>query len=107
MALVFGTYLTFSAGRSYGEEYTALDFLNFCERKDHSICSAYLAGLLDMNASFQGKGATGFFCLPADGIRAEQAVLIFKKWAHDHPEELHKSDLYGATAALMAAFPCQ
>src|SRR5262245_1575623 len=52
-------------------------------------CAGYVSGMLDMHAIMgDGRiaGGTPQFCLPATGISNDQAIKVFLKWAHQHPE---------------------
>jgi hypothetical protein len=69
-------------------------------------CGKFLDGMMDMHSIFVGMDMGGFYCLPASGISADQAIRIFISWADNNPKELHKSARLSAVVSLREAFPC-
>jgi len=69
-------------------------------------CTAYLAGIADMNAVAKGVFGAGLFCFPRAGVSAEQQVRAVLAWAERHPERLAKTRRAAAVDAFAEAWPC-
>ena len=69
-------------------------------------CVSYLSGMADLSAALNIVYGTTIFCVPKAGVSADQLRLIFIKWAHEHPEDLHTAARVSAIIALSEAFPC-
>jgi hypothetical protein len=75
---------------------------------DRLSCAAYLAGYLD--GAFQVSrlnrlSPAPIRACPGD-IAVGQYLLVFKRWAEQHPEWLSRSAPDTLAAALVEAFPC-
>ena len=69
-------------------------------------CTAYLAGLADMNAVAKRIFGRGVFCFPRTGVSAEQQVAAFLRWAQAHPHRLDESRRSAAVSAFVERWPC-
>jgi hypothetical protein len=102
-----------------GEGYAALDLKHSCEqwklvadqtRMDENasfecnaqveaaLCAGAIRTFLEMRSPTPAPSSLAC-ALPAD-MQLSQAVLVFLKWADNHPEKLHQ----GAAASLADAF---
>jgi hypothetical protein len=75
---------------------------------DQIGCAAYLAGYLD--GAFQVSrlnrlSPTPIQACPGD-IAVGQYLLVFKRWAEQHPQWLSRSAPDTLAAAIVEAFPC-
>jgi hypothetical protein len=73
---------------------------------DFVECTAYLAGIADMNAVTKRVFGRGVFCFPRAGVTAEQQAQAVLRWAKAHPHLLHESRRSGAVSAFVEAWPC-
>lgn len=94
---------------------SGLDFLQECEGRDPQrrevgrvTCVAYLDGFLDSYTLVTDQLPPRWprYCLPAEGVRLEQILLIVTKWLRDNPSKLHQSARSSIYIALVTAFPC-
>lgn len=85
--------------------------LTNAERLDLGYCAGYIAGVLDIDSSWEaveGKSSKAtHYCFPPEGIPNGQVLRILKRWLDKYPEKLHwRADIIIHTA-LMEAFPCK
>lgn len=73
---------------------------------DYVECTAYLAGIADMNAVAKGIFGASAFCLPPAGVSAERQIQALLAWAKRHPELANESRRTGAVSAFVEAWPC-
>lgn len=73
---------------------------------DFVECTAYLAGIADMNAVTKRVFGRGVFCFPRTGVTAEQQAQAVLRWAKAHPHLLHESRRSAAVSAFVEAWPC-
>lgn len=73
---------------------------------DYVECTAYLAGIADMNAVATGVFGASVFCLPRAGVSAEQQIQALLAWAERHPKLLNENRRTGAVSAFVEAWPC-
>ncbi len=73
---------------------------------DFVECTAYLAGIADMNAVAKKVYGRGVFCFPRTGVSADQQVRAFLAWAERYPHLLDESRRSGAVSAFVEAWPC-
>ena len=73
---------------------------------DYVECTAYLAGIADMNAVATGVFGASVFCLPRAGVSAEQQIEALLAWAERHPKLLNENRRSGAVSAFVEAWPC-
>ncbi len=110
-AAVLATGLLVSPGVEAASAQRTDQFLWQCTGQDGGdlgklACGKFLDGMMDMHSIFVGMDMGGFYCLPASGISADQAIRIFISWADNNPKELHKSARLSAVVSLREAFPC-
>jgi Rap1a immunity proteins len=74
---------------------------------DYVECTAYLAGIADMNAVAKGVFGASLFCLPQAGVSAEQQIEALLAWAERHPDLMNENRRAGAVSAFVQAFPCR
>jgi hypothetical protein len=92
---------------------TAEELLKECEAASTgSYCEGYIAGFYDGRTTSDYGKPDLMSCPPTDGtgqnlaVSYRQMVLVFIKWAKDHPEKLHYSDWQAVRQALAEAWPC-
>ena len=73
---------------------------------DYVECTAYLAGIADMNAVARRIFGRGVFCFPRTGVTAEQQIAAFLRWAQAHPHLLDESRRSAAVSAFVERWPC-
>lgn len=73
---------------------------------DYVECTAYLAGIADMNAVAKRIFGRGVFCFPRSGVTAEQQVAAVLRWAQAHPHRLDESRRSAAVSAFVERWPC-
>jgi hypothetical protein len=73
---------------------------------DFVECTAYLAGIADMNAVTKRVFGRGVFCFPRTGVTAEQQAQAFLRWAKAYPHLLNESRRSAAVSAFMERWPC-
>ncbi len=73
---------------------------------DYVECTAYLAGIADMNAVATGIFGASAFCLPRAGVSAERQIQALLAWAKRHPDLAHEARRTGAVSAFVEAWPC-
>ncbi len=89
------------------------DLLRQCENFQTSFCSGYVAGFYDGRTTEDyGKyELKACFLVETGGetlaVSYEQMVLVFIKWARDHPEYHHWERWQGVRQAFADAFPCK
>lgn len=76
----------------------------------HLHCTAYLSGYL--SALYEAKALSRAVALPIgacppDHVVVGQYLLIFKRWAERHPEDLSQPAPAALATALVEAFPCR
>ena len=69
-------------------------------------CTAYLAGIADMNAVARRIFGRGVFCFPRTGVTAEQQIAALLRWAQAHPHRLDESRRSAAVSAFVERWPC-
>jgi hypothetical protein len=97
------------------EQKSTMDMVRECQGRGPAgelgllACASYLSGMMDLNAVLIGtkRLPNPVFCIPAAGISNEQAMLVFLKWATEHPEQLHETARMSMLISLSQAFPCQ
>ena len=93
---------------------TAEELLKRCEgAPSESYCAGYVAGFYDGRTTSDYGKPELMSCPPTDptdenklSISNHQMVLVFIKWAKDHPELLHYDDWQALRQAFAAAWPC-
>ena len=89
------------------------DLLRECENFQSGFCSGYIAGFYDGRTTEDYGKHKLMSCLPVEeggetlAVSYEQMVLVFIKWARDHPEYHHWEDWQGVRQAFADAFPCK
>lgn len=88
---------------------TGIDFLNSCslenEFSNHLLyCAGYIGGFLDAMVLAHNELD---FCLRGEGISAQQTIMIFNKYAKEHPEDLDLPGRFVLGLALAEAYPCE
>jgi Rap1a immunity proteins len=73
---------------------------------DYVECTAYLAGIADMNAVAKGVFGASLFCLPRAGVSAEQQIQALLAWAERHPDLMSENRRSGAVSAFVERWPC-
>jgi hypothetical protein len=93
-----GRHLRYAVERQWDIElFGQIDFVE---------CTAYLAGIADMNAVAKRVFGQGVFCFPRAGVSAEQQAAALLRWAQAHPHLLHESRRSAAVSAFVEAWPC-
>lgn len=91
------------------DDYTALKLYKSCHDPRGSpgflACVGYIHGLLD--GMIAGKVAGKEYCPPKDGVGVDEARLIIEKFMQDRPEQLNGQAAFGASFAMLKAFPCK
>ncbi len=89
------------------------DLLRQCENFQSGFCSGYIAGFYDGRTT-EDYGMHEFkACFPVEegglslAVSFQQMVLVFIKWARDHPEFHHWDTWQGVRQAFADAFPCK
>ena len=89
------------------------DLLQQCENFRGGYCSGYIAGFYD-GITTKDYGIPELqACFPEEedgltlAVSFEQMVLVFVKWAKDHPELHHWARWQGVRQAFADAFPCK
>ena len=93
---------------------TAEDLLKRCEAASSgSYCEGYIAGFYDGRTTSDYGKSELMSCPPTDStgeklaVSLSQMVLVFTKWARDHPEKIHYPDWAAVREALAEAWPCK
>lgn len=73
---------------------------------DYVECTAYLAGIADMNAVAKRVFGASLFCLPRAGVSAERQIEALLAWADRHPDLMNENRRSGAVSAFVLAWPC-
>lgn len=91
---------------------TTEELLRSCTINQNGYCLGYISGYYD-GWSTRNAGITMYkICPPADSsglnlaVSNVQMVMVFMKWATDHPEDLYLMDWQGVGEALSKAWPC-
>ncbi len=70
-------------------------------------CANYLAGVLNVVTLFGNAGMSmRNLCLPADGVRNDRVVDVYRQWAAAHPERMRDAARVSVIFAMTEAFPC-
>lgn len=91
---------------------TAEELLAKCESSSTGYCEGYIAGFYDGRTTQDYDRLELKSCPPTDStgeklvISYRQMVLVFRKWAKDHPEKLHLEDWQSLREAFALAWPC-
>lgn len=93
---------------------TAEELVKRCESVSSiSYCEGYIAGFYDGRTTSDYGKLELMSCPPTDAtgeklaVSYSQMVLVFRKWAKDHPEKLHYADWMSVREALADAWPCK
>jgi hypothetical protein len=70
-------------------------------------CMGFISGVADMLSVLKYRSLNSYRACVPDGVTEEQLEKIFKKYADDHPEQLHLSAADVVSTAIATAFPCQ
>jgi hypothetical protein len=70
-------------------------------------CMGFIAGVADMLSVLKYRSLNPYRACVPDGVTEGQLEKIFKKYADDHPEQLHLSAADVVSTAIATAFPCQ
>jgi hypothetical protein len=108
--------LVFVTNRGYAAGVTGYDLYRQCTAigdsedaaSDRLSCAAYLAGYLDgafQVSRFNRLSPVPIQACPGD-IAVGQYLLVFKRWAEQHPQWLSRSAPDTLAAAIVEAFPC-
>ena len=72
-----------------------------------AACLGYFVGFDDADADISELGhGRRIYCLPR-GVSIGEMILVFEKYAKDHPEELHYQPRQMLALAMVGAFPCK
>ncbi|WP_442854907.1 Rap1a/Tai family immunity protein [Burkholderia sp. BDU5] len=93
---------------------TAEDLARECARDNSSdsYCFGYIVGFYDGRTTRDYGRAELKSCPPTDesrqnlAVSKRQMVLVFQKWATDHPEKLYEDDWSALRSAFANAWPC-
>lgn len=69
-------------------------------------CIEYLLGVFDGMMTLQNFTGAHLLCPGPGGVNGGQLVLIFNKWATQHPETLSEQRAYPVAASIIDAFAC-
>jgi hypothetical protein len=69
-------------------------------------CMGFIAGVSDMLSVLKFRAMNPYQVCAPDGITVGQLEKVFKKYADDHPEQLHLSAADVVSNAFAKAFPC-
>ena len=75
------------------------------DQMDTAICGAFLSGVWSSALSVARlTNGSALFCPPETQVG--QIVLIFRRWAREHPQDLNRDQTAVALAAFADTFPC-
>jgi hypothetical protein len=76
--------------------------------RDYGLCAGYILGVSDVALDYlmYAPKAKRSYCLPSE-VRAEQLIMVVKKYLEDNPARLHLPAGVLITDALIEAFPCR
>lgn len=70
-------------------------------------CMGFIAGVADTLSVLKSRSLNPYRACVPDEVTEGQLEKVFKKYADDHPEQLHLSAADVVSTALAKAFPCQ
>ena len=73
---------------------------------DKAICLGYFAGFDDAESDTRDLSLGRRIYCVVPNVSVEETVMIFEKYARDHPQELHFLPRQMVAFALAEAFPC-